>query len=77
MIDWSQVEIACPSCGVVEDQDLTAAKNLARAASAAVLGEDGKPLDPMKSPTLKRKLGVRQTRKRRIVTPLETSGPSE
>lgn len=33
--DWAALEIRCPACGVTEDQDLTAAKNLCRAARDA------------------------------------------
>ena len=61
--DWTPREIACSACGVIEDQDRTAAMNLARRASATVLDEHGKPLDPSDSRTSTRKLGSRRTRK--------------
>lgn len=64
--DWSKLDIECSACQVKEDQDRTAAKNLAKRASDLVLGPDGKPLasengeDPGAQ---KRKLGARRNRK--------------
>ena len=65
--DWTLVEIGCAACGVVEDQDLTAGKNICRIASATVLDEDGKPLasdHSMKSTGPKKALSARRNRKR-------------
>lgn len=61
--DWASLQVGCSGCGVVEDQDRTAAKNLARLASDAILGEDGKPLAPGKTARSSKKLGARRTRK--------------
>ena len=64
--DWSPLVIACSRCDLAEDQDVTAAKNLARLASAVVLGPDGRPLatpDGGNCEGRSGKLGVRRMRK--------------
>jgi transposase len=60
--DWAPLEIGCSSCGVVEDQDRTAARNLVARASDPVRGADGEALAPStKAPRLR----SRHTRKRK------------
>ena len=71
--DWSPLMVGCSSCGVVEDQDRTAACNLAMLASRTVLDDNGKPVDVDGSKAAKRKLGARRTRK---ATKVDTSQPT-
>ncbi len=73
--DWSALVVSCSRCGLAEDQDLTAALNLARLASAAVPSEDGTLLasgNRAKSSVSKKDLGARRTRKVAKARPLET-----
>lgn len=65
-MDWSELVVGCPSCGTCEDQDLTAAKNLARFARDVVLDEDGRPILPDETPQKgRRAMGPRRTRRAR------------
>lgn len=75
--DWSQLDVACSSCGTVEDQDVTAAKNLARHARDAVLDEDGKPLASTTVRVSARKPRARGTRKRVANGALEPAAPTQ
>lgn len=67
-IDWSQLVIACPHCGVSEDQDVTAAKNLLASGLLAKSAHVNAP-DEMIA-TTKRKLPPRRIRKRVKIEPL-------
>ncbi len=71
--DWSSLDITCAACGVVEDQDRTAARNLLRLASAPVPTKAGEPLA---SSVKKQKLSVRRTRKRVVSSPLANDAAS-
>jgi len=62
--DWSKLNVRCAACGMIQDQDFTAAMNLARLASETVLDEHGKPLELDKGAKEKKKLGARRTRKK-------------
>jgi len=59
--DWSALDIACPACGVVEDQDKTAARNLLKMALASATDATVE-----KSGKTKKKMSARRTRKRVI-----------
>ena len=61
--DYADLVVTCAACGYAEDQDLTAGKHLAAAASAAMLDDDGKPLAMGKSLMGKKKPRVRRTRR--------------
>lgn len=66
--DPSVILLACDSCGEIEDQDRTAARNLV---SAALRDEGGRPID--KSRIVKaKKMAPRRTRKRKVE---EGTGP--
>ncbi len=67
--------ITCPACGVSEDQDLTAAKNLLTATSAAVAALSGGPLaggSGGSGPAIPVKPRMRRTRKKPKAPPLAT-----
>ncbi len=64
--DWSARVIRCSTCGAEEDQDITAAKNLAQMASHAQLDESGKPVVvPDERSKGKKVLAARRTRRAR------------
>ena len=63
----AQLLLACDNCGVVEDQDRTAARNLLAGASAIARGENGWPLEAKVSKASKKKVVLRRTRKRIVV----------
>ena len=76
VLDWSPLTIRCSLCDLSEDQDVTAALNLARLASGAVRSGDGKLLAPgsrAKSKTYNKELGSRRTRKAPKGDSLETA----
>lgn len=70
--DSAELELGCKHCGVIEDQDATAAANIGRLASAEVAAERAEALEPANSGGKAKKMGPRRNRRRQPVEPLET-----
>lgn len=71
--DQSQLFLTCPSCGTTSDQDMTAARNILRRATARVAQEAAEALEPVSSSGKRKKLAARRNRRRQIDKPLETA----
>lgn len=74
--DPAELMLGCDKCGVIEDQDRTAARNILARANAEVCAERADALAPASSAASPKKMGPRRTRKRKVDEVLETSSPS-
>ena len=74
-LDWSARVVRCSVCGSEEDQDITAAKNLAGIASRAQLDEAGRPVVAADERSKGKKvLAARRTRRARVVGERDNGG---
>lgn len=71
--DPADLMLGCDKCGVIEDQDRTAARNILRRASTEVQAEIAEALAPANSTATAKRMGPRRTRKRKIEGALETA----
>jgi transposase len=74
--DPADVMMGCDKCGVIEDQDLTAARNIMVRASAEVQQERAEALAPASSGSKPKRMGPRRTRRAVVVAPLENASPN-
>lgn len=73
----AELLVTCPSCREVEDQDMSAAREIARRASAEVLESEERSLEPKNSEGSERKRPARRNRKSLKQAPLETSAATK
>lgn len=75
--DTKELVLSCHQCGASEDQDRTAARNIARRASAQVEAERAEALAPESTGSKPKKLGPRRNRRKAPAGALENTPASQ